>query len=152
MRLRSQLILPVDYREFTKTPEAERWDALVKYLDKLNIAFTDDRREVSKVVNYNESRLSVGAGYVKYTNEFIIQAGSAGRTDAGTVAVTFPVAFSSTTYYVNCTFRDIASGGDGTQTIAAPVASRAVGGFTATILSESELGALTFDWLAIEFL
>ena len=56
MMLRSQTIIPTDYKNIPRTQESERWDVLVNYLERLTFATIDDRREVAKVVNYNETK------------------------------------------------------------------------------------------------
>lgn len=152
MKLREQAIYPIDYKEVFGLPDEEKWDFFIKYFDRFLLAVTTDRREIAKVINYNDSRLTEGAGYIKVADKYLVQHGSAGRTGAGYVDITFPTAFSGASYDMSAVFLDCASGFDGTQAIIIPNATRTTTGARIVVYSTATLGALTFDWIAIETL
>ena len=154
MRLRADILLPVDNRELLATPEDKRWELLNEYLKKFTLALMDDRREIAKVVNFNDGRVVTGeaegaSGYIRVMDRFLIQHGFVSRTGTGTVDITFPVAFSSTNYRIVGCIRGIAEAFTGGQAVRFPPGDRATTGCKVSLQSLTDTGVITAEWIAI---
>lgn len=156
MRLRASINLPSGYDEFLSIKEdKDRWEALVRYLKQLTLAITDDRREIARVVNFNDGRVAAGeaegtSGYIRIMDRFLLQHGHVSGDGEVNKTITFPVPFTATNYRMVGSLKGVtAPGFTGGQAIRFPPGDRATTGCIMALQSTDAIGVWSAEWIAV---